>query len=281
MFKTVTGLDKDSNVLDVKVKNYGECDFCKDTDNKAVLHIPWSIWTEWRHISMRMRDKEWGAVFWVKDNTITTYKIPKQEVTGVECEFKEELGGDGIVHSHHNMGAFHSSQDDHHARNLYCYSIVVSNKDGSEGTKRTKLPCGGFGYLKLELCLVDLPEIDLSGVTEKPRRDETPSYCDQEKRLDFIGDFPSCETCTVLDCENCPLMDLTGFPCDACKSLKCKSCKLFLVNDMDETLPFCNFCEDGFCDSCERLDTYLKNYPEDELRLKQKKRKKQLSRTIK
>lgn len=278
MFRDGNGSDKDSNVLDVKVKNYGECGFCKDTDNKAVLHIPWSIWTEWQHISLRMRDKEWGAVFWVKDNAITSYKIPKQEVTGVECEFKEELGGDGIVHSHHNMGAFHSSQDDHHARNLYCYSIVVSNKDGSEATKRARLPCGGFGYLKLELRLVDLPEIDLSEITEKPRRDETLSHRDQEKQLDFIGDFPSCETCTALDCENCPLIDLTSFPCEACKSFKCKSCKLSVVKDIDEILPFCSFCEDSFCNSCERLDAYLKNYPEDKLKLTQKRHKKQLSR---
>ena len=95
---------KKSNILEVKIKNYGECGFCTERDNQETLKIPWNIWSQWLYISQCMGDKEWGAVFWVKDNTITGFKIPKQEVGSVDCEFKEELGGDGIIHSHHDMG---------------------------------------------------------------------------------------------------------------------------------------------------------------------------------
>ena len=42
----------------------------------------------------------------MQEDTITKFKLPKQEVTSTECSFKEELGGDGIAHSHHNMEAF-------------------------------------------------------------------------------------------------------------------------------------------------------------------------------
>ena len=127
--------DKKNNVLDVAVKNYTECGFCGEQKNTAFLLISWEIWCKWQFISQKMQDKEWGGVFWVQEDTITKFKLPKQEVTSTECSFKEELGGDGIVHSHHNMEAFHSAQDDAAARNLYAYSIVLSNSKGYEATK--------------------------------------------------------------------------------------------------------------------------------------------------
>ena len=152
------------------------------------------------YISRLMQDKEWGAIFWVKDNTITSFKIPKQEVTSVECEFKEELGGDGIIHSHHDMGAFQSSQDDAHARNLYTYSIVTANSKGSIATKRVKLPCNGFGYVKIELKIIDLPEIDLSKISERVK-EMIP-----EASYGFGADEYSCADCQTGDCENCQLL---------------------------------------------------------------------------
>ena len=270
MFEFSSDLAKESNVLEVRVKDYGECGYCQDEDNRAVLYVPWGIWMEWQHISLKMKDKEWGAVFWVKDDTVTSYKIPKQEVSGAECEFKEELGGDGMVHSHHSMGAFHSAQDDRHARNLYLYSIVLSNKDGSVATKRIKLPCGGFGYLKLELCPTGLPEIDLSQIAERTREHYTITRREEEKQLGFVGDVPSCDECTSGDCENCPLITEDSFPCETCKSFDCKDCKdckFQPAGDFGRTLPFCDFCTERFCDVCEKLDAYLKNYPEDKARL--------------
>ncbi len=197
MFTLEHGTTKKSNILDVRIKNYGECGFCSEGDNQEALKIPWNIWSQWMYISQHMGDKEWGAVFWVKDNTITSFKIPQQEVGSVDCEFKEELGGDGIIHSHHDMGAFHSSQDDAHARNLYTYSIVIANAKGSIATKRVKLPCNGFGYVKINLELIELPALDLSKISERTRE------LIPEATSEFEESEHPCDSCQTGDCENC------------------------------------------------------------------------------
>jgi len=251
---------KNANLLEVQVKNYGECGFCSDKENKEKLNIPWSIYSQWLYISLCMGSKEWGAVFWIKDSTITSFKIPKQMVGAAECEFSEDLGGDGIVHSHHDMGAFHSSQDDHHARNLYVYSIVLSNQKGYDATKRMKLPCKGFGYVKVELRLTGCPEIDLSKITEKTVF--TPPE-DPQKHLDFKADRLPCDRCVTLDCQNCAHFYTGQFPCDNCLSFKCKECQHTRGMDISEVLPFCDLCEDGLCPSCDKLARYLENYPQD------------------
>lgn len=244
MFNLENDLTKDSNILKVRVKNYGECGWCLDPENKVILNIPWHIWSQWLHVSRQMGSKEWGGVFWIKDNTVTEFKIPKQEVTLAECEFKEELGGDGIVHSHHNMDAFHSSQDNLYARNLYTYSIVLSNTKGCEATKRIKLPCGGFGYVKVELQLSDCPDIDISKISERKQEFIPETYHKNHQReLGFGAD---------------------EFPCNRCDSFECKSCKFAIGRGRENMPPFCDYCGDyDFCNSCEKLAKYLDNYPEE------------------
>ena len=210
------------------------------------------------YISQRMGGKEWGAVFWVKDNTITSFKIPKQEVGSVDCEFKEELGGDGIIHSHHDMGAFHSSQDDAHARNLYTYSIVIANSNGSIATKRVKLPCNGFGYVKISLQLVELPEIDLSKITEKASMLIPEAYSESQE-----AGHP-CDNCQTGACDNCEYSDMPYLACAACDTFKCKTCKSTAGLDIRGVLPFCEICNGAeICASCEKIAKYLKNYPEE------------------
>jgi len=186
---------KDSNVLGVSVKNYGECSWCCDKDNIETLNVPWSIWSEWLLLSSQMGNNEWGAVFWVKDKTITHYKIPKQEVSPVEVEFKEELGGCGIVHSHHNMDAFHSSQDDAYARNLYDYSIVLSNKTPYVATKKVSLPCGGFGYIELTIILSDKPQLDLALINKKKHSALTEEWPEKEMQQKLMYEELPPENC--------------------------------------------------------------------------------------
>lgn len=254
---------KNSNLLEVKVKNYGECSFCQDEENKESLKIPWSIFSQWLYILQRMGSREWGAVFWVKDNAITNFKIPKQRVSSTECEFQEDLGGDGIVHSHHEMGAFHSSQDDHHARNLYIYSIVISSS-GYAATKKIKLPCNGFGYQKAELYLTGCPEIEFSRIAEKEAFNPLATQEHNQQQSDFKPDKLPCDRCTTQDCQNCAYFSLNNTPCDNCISFKCKECELTKNMDISEVLPFCDFCEDyGCCISCIKLAKFLANYPQD------------------
>ena len=262
MFTLENTKTKKSNILEVKIKNYGECGFCQGHDNQEALNIPWEIWSQWQYISQRMQDKEWGAIFWVKNNTITGYKIPKQEVSSIDCEFKEELGGDGIVHSHHDMGAFHSSQDDAHGRNLYTYSIVIANSKGSIATKRVKLPCNGFGYVKIRLQLIELPEIDLSKISEKAR-ELLPEVSSEFEESEY-----PCDACSTGDCENCEHIGMPYLACQTCETFKCKSCKATAGLDIRGVLPFCEVCNGSdVCASCEKIAKYLKNYPEERGRL--------------
>ena len=231
---------KNSNILNIAVKNYGECGFCTDPDNQETLSIPWDIWSQWLFISQNMGNKEWGATFWVKDKKVIRFVIPKQEVTATECEVKEELGGNGMVHSHHDMGAFHSHQDDHHARNLYEYSVVVSGK-GYEATKKVKLPCGAFGYVKIQLKVFDYPKLALENISEK--------------KLEISGD--------TITRQN----EIDDIGCYVCRDYKCKSCH-FNFSGAYNVLPFCELCEQlGDCRRCEPLLTYLSNYPEDKEKL--------------
>lgn len=263
MFSLDDSSVKNSNLLEVKVKNYSECSFCQDEENKEVLKIPWSIWSQWLYVSQYMSTKEWGAVFWVKEDAITDFKLPKQKVSSTECEFEEDLGGDGIVHSHHEMGAFHSSQDDHHARNLYVYSIVISNARGCTASKRVKLPCKGFGYVKVELRVTGCPDIDLSKISEKAFLSSVFKE-EVQQQLDFKHAELPCDKCLQHDCQNCGYYGLVQFPCEHCSTYKCKECNLTRGMDISEVLPFCDLCEDyGFCSECPKLFQYLENYPQD------------------
>jgi Prokaryotic homologs of the JAB domain len=220
---------KDTNILNIEVDNYDDCGFCKNTQKHESLKISWKIWSEWKLISQYMGDKEWAAVLWVEDNEIKRYQIPKQTVGGIEVELEEELGGNGLVHSHHKMGAFHSPQDDKHAKNLYEYSIVISSDDNI-CTRKISLPCNGFGYADVSIVITDVPVIDISMIKEKEyqshvltsggyvRQDsydwgephtwagkdarEIAEEKDQRAKEEEIWQR-YCESCTKYDCESC------------------------------------------------------------------------------
>jgi hypothetical protein len=129
-------------------------------------------------------------------------------------EFKEELGGNGIVHSHHDMGAFHSGQDEKHCRNVYDYSIVVSNSKGYVASRRVKLPCGAFGYQVVKLTLTGIPEgLDLSKIREKGYNVQGISQ-GQERQTGLLPDEPDTE-----------ITDLNDMPCVGCTSFECEDCR--------------------------------------------------------
>ncbi len=209
---------KNSNILDVKVKSYNECGYCSDPENRIELNVPWEIYTEWLYLSNQVGEKEWAGVFTIKDGTVADFKIPEQEISSASVEFKEELGGNGIVHSHHGMGAFHSGQDERHCRNLYDYSIVVSNGKGYVASKRIELPCKAFGYLDVELIITGIPAgIDLSKITEKVYKQPEHNQNSQYHHPDLIPDDPvieditiddmPCFGCTLPNCNECPFVD--------------------------------------------------------------------------
>lgn len=155
------------NVLDVKVRNYGDCGFCKDEDNEETLTVPWETYSRWLYLCNQFPDKEWSGIYTVVSGLISNFRIPKQEISTASVKLAEDLGGNGIVHSHHGMGAFHSGQDDKACRNLYDYSVVLAH-DGYTVSKRRELPCGGFGYVEIVLLVSDIPEdLGMEKITEE------------------------------------------------------------------------------------------------------------------
>lgn len=236
-------IQKNSNILDVEVKNYGECGFCKE--QKEVLNVSWEIYSQWLFISQTMGDKEWGGVLSIKNGTILGFKLPEQIVGKTECEFKEELGGEGIIHSHHNMGAFHSTQDDNHARNLYEYSIVISNQ-GSIATKRKKLPCGGYGYIEIEIKVDNLPNLDLSKIKE-------PVIQSYEYEFPYASGISKDDHKTI--CHKCfrENKSLTVFNLNGKLAYLCKECEEEYDMANDET-EICDNCMKDF--SVSMLNEY-------------------------
>lgn len=224
---------KDSNILNVSVDNYTDCGFCKKEENAVELNVPWEIWSQWLYISNKMGNKEWGAVFWVKDGAVVSYKIPNQTVSSVECEFEEELGGDGIVHSHHNMNAFHSSQDDAHARNLYKYSIVLSNKDTYEATIKIKLPCGAFGYADVKIFLINCPEFELEKIKKKTfrsKRYKGSGYPYDYRKDRYLRDDTFDDRIDQEEEKEEKEREATVIPCHACTEEDCRTCEYFIEN---------------------------------------------------
>ena len=273
--------EKDSNILKVEVKNYGECAWCRE--NKVILNVPWNIWSIWLYLSSKMGNKEWSGVYDIENNTIVNFRLPEQEVSSGEVEMKEDLGGKGIVHSHHNMGAFHSSQDEKYCRNLYDYSIVLSNNNGYDATKKIKLPCGAFGYVKVELNIIGIPNIDTSKIKEKTYQNNySPYYLDDypentisskvEKDKESKGEEKDW-TGMLLDVqaelnakdreEREEEIDDIYDPCENCEYFECKNCRFGQLFASSKELPFCHNCKIKDCENCLKLNAYLENYPED------------------
>lgn len=77
--------------------------------------------------------------------TVTDLFIPKQEVSTGDVNVK---GFDfppsmvGVIHSHHNMGAFFSSQDEGNVNKHHKLSIVVDSGGRYKATIKARVPCG-------------------------------------------------------------------------------------------------------------------------------------------
>lgn len=202
--------DKD-NILGVEVNIHKDCG-CM-AGQKAELTVPWEIWQKWLAISSSMKNLEWGAVYDViplnegkepRDITgymINAFRVPKQVVSGGSCHFEEDLGGNGVVHSHHSMGAFHSAQDDAATRNLFDWSIVLSDK-GYEACMRVKMKCGDYTYIPVTLNFTDIPEVKIDNIKEiKPVRTggyfhgSYDTFNNEHYKGHRINDWP-CDLCT-------------------------------------------------------------------------------------
>ena len=224
--------EKSNNILGVEVKNYKDCDWCKDKNEE--IQVPFEMMSAWLFLLYKFGDSEWAAVLKIKDEKIVDWEIPEQEKSSVTVEFCDGKGYNGLLHSHHRMGSFHSSQDDTQGRNLYDYSFVISTS-GLIGSKRTKLPCGGFGYKDLNLVLVGIPEnLKLDRIKEKKFDSYHSWWQDTDKKgVPEVGEdelYP-CDCCGI-EFPISQLIETSEFHTFGDGFLICKTC---YQNEIDAT----------------------------------------------
>lgn len=225
-----------------------ECGFCKK--QKSELIVPWAIYSKWLMLMHKMGNLEWGGCLSVENDSVVSCHIPEQEVTSARCEFP--VTGNGVVHSHHSMGSFHSKQDDKKCRNLAIYSIVISH-GGVVCTKKAPLPCGGMGHCEVEIVvdgdptLEDIPKIKerkietdynrdrrmgqpQNGATSPVQNDLLDDRCDycgaQSKEFQLIGKNLICSECIneMTKYSQCPHCE-KNLSMKSVKDGVCKHCK--------------------------------------------------------
>lgn len=136
-----------------------KCDYLESKKEARTLVFAADVWAMWQ-AATRVRDSlEILALGKVVDGRVVELHIPAQEVSGGACELREQNGHyDLMIHSHHSMGAFFSSDDKATALPNYRYNVVTSHKGDAEAVERINLPCGGMGFTKVEVQYETPPE---------------------------------------------------------------------------------------------------------------------------
>jgi len=141
------------------------CSRCGGTPPTVTL--PWDIDAKIRAMSSKMGAIEWLAYLVgelsedQKDFYITDLLVPKQTVSSTSVEVDEPLSAGilGTVHSHHNMGAFHSNTDDTYIGENHIITLVYGNAAEKPYVAKIRLttPCGGYFLVDTKV-FVEKPE---------------------------------------------------------------------------------------------------------------------------
>lgn len=117
------------------------------------------------HLLMeKYKNIEWLAYLIGTDYVVDDLFIPNQEVTSVSINVLSPLSNKeclGVIHSHHNMGAFFSKTDEDYINSNHDVSIVVSTK-GMLAQARKVTPCGAI----ILLPAIVIPEEENTGFNE-------------------------------------------------------------------------------------------------------------------
>ncbi len=140
--------DKAKDEWAVESQVVSQCGFCDKDDEKTAVIFDYTLSRKVYAMMDEMKGKEWFAYLLgkkVKETyNIKDMVIPEQEVTSASVEVTgtvEQAGVVGTIHSHHSMGAFHSSTDTEFAGANHQICVVVSDKGWAAKTQRD-LPCG-------------------------------------------------------------------------------------------------------------------------------------------
>jgi len=124
-----------------------ECKSCGVLSGEPQVYIKAEDWNLLLTMAKEMSN-EWLVTCNYNEITKTIelgeqLRIPEQEVSGVSCEAKEDLGGNCFIHSHVDMSTFHSGTDVEN-RNGYIVSLVINKKGESYVTVKRTTECGRY-----------------------------------------------------------------------------------------------------------------------------------------
>ena len=139
------------------------CDLGKFTDQTVILD--YRVHGKIESLTEEMGSEEWLAYligkkfddgFYIQD-----LRVPKQSVGAATVEVDEPDNSPdviGTVHSHHNMGSFHSGTDNEYLVGNHELTLVYSNSGKYACKVRMALPCGHY-YAKETEVIIDYPVI--------------------------------------------------------------------------------------------------------------------------
>jgi len=125
---------------------------CGMINKKAkTIHITQQVMKKIKTLLHYLPQLEWLGYLTIENNIITDITIPSQEVSFASVEVITPSDYDGIIHSHHKIGAFHSLTDLEGGDANNQISLVIDNKRNIVGIERVELPCGAYCFREIKV----------------------------------------------------------------------------------------------------------------------------------
>lgn len=134
--------------------------------SKPSVYIPFAMFRLWTEMAFRI-DTEWMAYLTGEQTArgleVREMYFPAQTVSGAHVDTVDALveikpGTIGKVHSHAQMGAFFSAQDEAHQN--WPVELVINAKGEVVARQRVKLECGRWSRVDSKVLLVGSQEAD-------------------------------------------------------------------------------------------------------------------------
>lgn len=144
----------------LKISKDHKCPSLEEAEATKVI-MPYRIWMLVMKLTHAV-DTEWLGYLQAEqlesgDWHVLELQIPEQEVQAAHVEPTETIHAPGVIHSHVNMSATFSANDDEYINSNHDFSIVVNKNAQVSVVQRVKLPCGAL-ILSDSSLEVDYPE---------------------------------------------------------------------------------------------------------------------------
>lgn len=148
----VSGVEEASDDALVALLEQGDISLSVGSDNidAEPIYITRNIYDKIMSVMDVCPDSEWSALINENEGVVDEMLVPEQVTKGATVDFKEHPSGyDGIIHSHHNMGATFSSIDNEGINKNYDVSILVAwdNSHGIETAGSRRVSVGDDKYV--------------------------------------------------------------------------------------------------------------------------------------